>query len=109
MESSSNPRRGGGDRAITRHQDHFLLIQSRRQRFQNTTTLNNEFKNGTGLRISTQTVRNSLHEFGLNNRILPELTSDGLLVTGRQCYLLTSPDSVSILLTVSVENAQREI
>ena len=29
---------------------------------------------------------------------LPEFTSDGLFVTGRQCYSLMSPDSVSILL-----------
>ena len=29
---------------------------------------------------------------------LPELTSDGLIVTGRQCYSLMSPDSVPILL-----------
>ena len=47
----------------------FLLIQSRRQRFHNATSLNNEFRNGTGVRISTQTVRNRLHEFGLNARI----------------------------------------
>ena len=46
----------------------FLLIQSRRQRFPNTTSLNNEFRNGTGVRISTQTVRNRLHEFGSNTR-----------------------------------------
>ena len=30
--------------------------------------MNNEFRNGTGERISTQTVRNRLHEFGLNAR-----------------------------------------
>ena len=46
----------------------FLLIQSRRQRFHNATSLNNEFRNGTGVRISTQTVRNRLREFGLNAR-----------------------------------------
>ena len=43
-----------------------MLIQSRRQRFNNATSLINEFRNGTGERISTQTVRNRLHEFGLN-------------------------------------------
>ena len=46
----------------------FLLIQSRRQRFLNATRLNNVFRNGTGVRISTQTVRNRLHEFGLSAR-----------------------------------------
>ena len=45
-----------------------MLIQSRRQRFLNATRLNNEFRNGTGVRISTQTVRNILHEFGLTAR-----------------------------------------
>ena len=35
----------------------FLLIQSLRQRFHNASSLNNEFRNGTGVRISTQTVR----------------------------------------------------
>ena len=43
----------------------FLLIQSQRKRFQNATSLN-EFRNETGMRISTQTVRNRLHEFILN-------------------------------------------
>ena len=62
-------RRGGGrDRATTQRHDRFLLFQSRRQRFPNATSLNNEFRNGTGVRISTQTVRNRLHEFGLNAR-----------------------------------------
>ena len=59
---------GGRDRTATQRQGRFLLIQSRRQRFHNATSLNNEFWNGTGERISTQTVRNRLHEFGLNAR-----------------------------------------
>ena len=46
----------------------FFLIQSRRQRFPNATSLNNELRNGTGVRISTQIVRNRLHEFRLNAR-----------------------------------------
>ena len=50
---------GGRDRATTQRQDRFLLIQSRRQRFLNATRLNNEFRNGTGVRTSTQTVRNT--------------------------------------------------
>ena len=44
-----------------------LLIQSRRQRLQNTTSLNKEFRNGTGVHISTYTVRNRIHEIGLND------------------------------------------
>ena len=71
----------------------FLLIQSRRQKFHNATSLNNEVRNGTGVHISSQTVRNRLHEFRLNARrpalplllkrnheqdwkTLPEFTSD---------------------------------
>ena len=49
-------RHGGGcKRATTQRQDRFLLIQCRHQRFPNTTSLNNELRNGTGVRISTQT------------------------------------------------------
>ena len=59
---------GGRDRATIQRQDRFLLIQSRRQWFLKATRLNNEFRNGTGVRISTQTVRNRLHEFGLSAR-----------------------------------------
>ena len=107
---------GGRDRATTQRQDRLLLlIQSRRQRFPNATSLNNEFRNGAGACKTIQAVRNRLHEFGLNSRrpALPlpvtrqhlqdrldfsELTSDELFVTGRQYYSLISPDSVSILL-----------
>ena len=46
----------------------FLLIQSRRRRFQNSTSLNNESRNGTGVCISTQTVKNRFHEFGMSAR-----------------------------------------
>ena len=56
------------DRNATRRQGIFLLIQSRRQRFHNVTSLNNEFRNETGEGISTQTVRNRLHEFRLHAR-----------------------------------------
>ena len=58
----------GRDRATTKHQDRFLLIQSRRQRFLNATSLNNEFRNGAGVCIPIQAVRNRLHEFELNAR-----------------------------------------
>ena len=59
---------GGHNRATTQCQSHFLLIQSRRRRFSNATSLKHEFWNGTGVCISTQTVRNRHHEFGLNVR-----------------------------------------
>ena len=68
MEILHTDMAGDRDRATTQRQDRFLLIQSRRQRFLNATRLNNEFRNGTGVRISTQTVRNRLHEFGLSAR-----------------------------------------
>ena len=45
---------GGRDRTATRRQGRFLLIQSRRQRFHNATSLNNEFRNRSEERISTQ-------------------------------------------------------
>ena len=59
---------GERDRTTTLRLGRFLLIQSRHQRFHNATSLNNEFRNGTGVRISTQTVRKRLREFGLNAR-----------------------------------------
>ena len=62
----SHRRNGDQVKATTQRQDWCLLIQSRRQRFLNATRLNNEYRNGTGVRISTQTVRNILHEFGLS-------------------------------------------
>ena len=58
---------GGRDRSTTLRQHRFLLFQSRRQRFPNALSLNNEFRNGAGVCTSTQTVRNS-HGFGLNAR-----------------------------------------
>lgn len=62
-------RHGGGRvRTTTQRLGRFLSIQSRRQRFLNATRLNNEFRNGSGVRISTQKIRNKLHEFGLSAR-----------------------------------------
>ena len=68
-EEPSHRHGGGRDRATTQRQYRFLLIKSRRKRFPNAKSLNNKFRNGTGVRISTQTVRNRPHEFGLNARI----------------------------------------
>ena len=58
----------GLERTTNRRQSRFLLIHSRRHWFQNATSLNNELRNRTGVRISTQTVRNIFHKFGLNAR-----------------------------------------
>ena len=59
----SNRHGGGRDWITTRRQGRFSLIQFRRQQFHNATSLNSEFRNGTGAHISTQSVRNRLHEF----------------------------------------------
>ena len=37
-------------------------------RFDNATTLRRDFQNATGVRISTQTIRNRLHDAGLRSR-----------------------------------------
>ena len=93
----------------------FLLIQPRRQRFQNDKSLNNVFRNRNGVRISTQTVRHRPHEFGLNARRpamrvpvtrqhmqdrldCPRIHVRWTFVTERQCYSLMSPNAVLILL-----------
>ena len=39
----------------------------RRHRFDNATTLRRDFQNATGVRISTQTIRNRLHDAGLRS------------------------------------------
>jgi transposase len=46
-------------------QDRFIVLQTRRQRFSNATTLRNDLQNATGVRVSTQSVRNRLHDAGL--------------------------------------------
>ena len=49
-------------------QDRFLVVQARRHRFDNATTLRRDFQNTTGVRISTHTIRNRLHDAGLRSR-----------------------------------------
>jgi len=56
---------GGRQRATTQAEDRFLVIQARRHRFMNATTLRNDVENATGVRDSTQTVRNRLHSVGM--------------------------------------------
>ena len=48
----------GRERSTNEVQDRFLVVQARRHRFDNATTL----------RISTQTIRNRLHDAGLRSR-----------------------------------------
>ena len=59
---------GGRERSTTRTQDRFIALQARRHRFNNATTLRSELQNATGVRLSTQTIRNRLHEACLRSR-----------------------------------------
>ena len=59
---------GGRERSTNEVQDRFLVVQARRHQFDNATTLRRDFQNATGVRISTQTIRNRLHDAGLRSR-----------------------------------------
>ena len=59
---------GGQERSTNEVQDRFLVVQARRHRFDNATTLRRDFQNAAGVRISTQTIRNRLHDAGLGSR-----------------------------------------
>ena len=59
---------GGRERSTNEVQDRFLVIQAWHHRFDNATTLRRDFQNATGVRISTQTIRNRLHDAGLRSR-----------------------------------------
>ena len=102
---------GGRERSTNEVQDRFLVVQARRHRFDNTTTLCRDFQNATGVRISTQTIRNRLHDASLRSRrpaIRVPLTryhvqmclawhgivSLGPKMTGPQSCLQTSPGFV---------------
>ena len=63
-----NQHAGGLERSTTRVQDRFIALQARRHRFNNATTLRSELQNATGVRLSTQTIRNWLHEAGLRSQ-----------------------------------------
>ena len=58
---------GVRERSTTRAQDRFIALQARRHQFNNATTLRRELQNATGVRFSTQTIRNRLHEAGLRS------------------------------------------
>jgi transposase len=59
---------GSRERSTTQAQDRFIVRHARRQRFPNATTLRNDFQDATGVCVSTQTVRNKLHDAGLRSR-----------------------------------------
>ena len=59
---------GGRERSTNEVQDRFLVVEARRHRFDNATTLRRDFQNATGVRTSTQTIRNRLHDNGLRSR-----------------------------------------
>ena len=59
---------GGLERSTNEVQDRFLVVQARWHRFDNAATLRRDFQNATGVRISTQTIRNRLHDAGLRSR-----------------------------------------
>ena len=58
----------GQERSTNEVQDRFLVVQAQHHRFDNATTLRWDFQNATGVRISTQTIRNRLHDAGLRSR-----------------------------------------
>ena len=67
--------RRGQERSTTQAQDRLIVLQARHHWFCNATTLRNDFQNATGVRTSTQTVRNLLHDAGLRSRGLEQFTS----------------------------------
>ena len=46
-------------------QDRYLCNMAKRQRFQSVVRLNSDFRTATGVRVSSQTVRNRLHTANL--------------------------------------------
>ena len=60
--------RDGRPRATTRQQDRLLVTSALRNRHQNATQLQRRLYQVTGVQVSTQTVRNRLHDRGLNAR-----------------------------------------
>jgi transposase len=53
--------RSGRPRKTTVRQDRYLSNMAKRQRFQSAVRLNSYFRTATGVRVSSQTVRNRLH------------------------------------------------
>ena len=60
--------RSGRERKTTGVQDRYLRITARRNPHHNATRLRRQFQTATGVQVSTQTIRNRLHEQGLRAR-----------------------------------------
>ena len=69
---------GGRERSTNEVQDRFLVVQARRHRFDNATTLRRDFQNATGVRISTQTIRNRL-QTRKNQGLFGKVLNHGLI------------------------------
>ena len=54
--------RSGRPRVTTQTDDRFLVLSARRQRFVTARTLQNDLQAAAGSRVSTQTIRNRLHQ-----------------------------------------------
>ena len=61
-------RHSGRPKATTTVDDRYLRISARRNPESNVTMLNNAFRAATGCRVSTETVRNRLHDAQLQSR-----------------------------------------
>ncbi|GFW88929.1 transposable element Tcb2 transposase [Trichonephila clavipes] len=70
LETGSAGRRPGQGcrRATTPNEDRYLVLTARRHRNMNATYLQQHLRSATGARVSTQTVRNRLHDVGLYAR-----------------------------------------
>lgn len=59
---------GGRERATTPAQDRFIVLSALRNRNSTASVLQRDLQQATGVRVSTQTVRNRLHSAGLRSR-----------------------------------------
>ena len=70
-------RQSGRRRSTSAREDRAIVVMAKRHRFDSAVTLNREFQNASGVRISVQTYRTGLHEANLRARrpaVPPPLT-----------------------------------